>query len=126
MIQIAFERATLPLGPHTMMAYFPRGRKMLTTQAVVRHTRVPISAYLPRSLQIGMMTTVRGSSSKIEVPKIYGYKDLLPNDIGAEVVLMEKVVWTASSTVALLYRHPSLCTDTRRESSGRVAHPFAR
>ncbi|KAG1752568.1 uncharacterized protein EDB91DRAFT_1045027 [Suillus paluster] len=74
MIQITFERASLPLGPHTMMAYFPCGRKMLTTQAV-----------------IGMMTTVRGSSSKIEVPKIYGYRDLLPNDIGAEVVLMEKI-----------------------------------
>jgi len=42
MIQITFERASLPLGPHTMMAYFPRGRKMLTTQAVVRHTRVSI------------------------------------------------------------------------------------
>ncbi|OAX44014.1 hypothetical protein K503DRAFT_852898 [Rhizopogon vinicolor AM-OR11-026] len=74
MIQITFERASLPLGPYTMMAYFPRGRETLTTQAV-----------------IGMMTTIRGSSSKIEVPKIYGYKDLLPNDIGAEVVLMEKI-----------------------------------
>ncbi|KAG1755472.1 hypothetical protein EDB19DRAFT_1901692 [Suillus lakei] len=74
MIQITFERTSLPLGPYTMMAYFPHGRKKLTTQAV-----------------IGMMTTARSSSSKIEVPKIYGYKDLLPNDIGAEVVLMEKI-----------------------------------
>ncbi|KAG2156273.1 hypothetical protein DEU56DRAFT_766300 [Suillus clintonianus] len=74
MIQISFERTSLPLGPHTMMAYFPHGRKMLTTQAV-----------------IGMMTAVRSSSSRIEVPKIYGYRDLLPNDIGAEVVLMEKI-----------------------------------
>jgi hypothetical protein len=38
-----------------------------------------------------MMTTVRASPSKIVVPKIYGYKDFLPNDVGAEVVLMEKV-----------------------------------
>ncbi|KAG1815629.1 uncharacterized protein BJ212DRAFT_1481397 [Suillus subaureus] len=74
MIQITFERTSLPLGPYTMMAYFPRGRERLTTQAV-----------------LGMMAAVRNSSLKIEVPKIYGYQDLLPNDIGAEVVLMEKV-----------------------------------
>lgn len=74
MIQITFERTSLPLGPYTMMAYFPRGREKLTTQAV-----------------LGMMAAVRNSSSKIEVPKIYGYHDLLPNDIGAEVVLMEKI-----------------------------------
>lgn len=75
MIQITFERASLPLGPYTMMAYFPRGRERLTTQAV-----------------LGMMAAVRNSSLKIEVPKIYGYQDLLPNDIGAEVVLMEKIL----------------------------------
>lgn len=46
MIQITFERASLPLGPHAMMAYFPRGRKMLTTQAVVRHMRVPLARVL--------------------------------------------------------------------------------
>ncbi|KAG0709853.1 hypothetical protein DFH29DRAFT_17510 [Suillus ampliporus] len=108
MIQITFQRTSLPLGPYTMMAYFPHGRKMLTTQAV-----------------IGMMTTVRSSSSKIEVPKIYGYRDVLPNDIGAEVVLMEKVAWADRSTAALLHCH-TLCTDTRRESSGCVAQPHTR
>ncbi|KAG2155003.1 uncharacterized protein EDB93DRAFT_1266218 [Suillus bovinus] len=73
MIQITFERTSIPLGPYIMMAYFPRGRQRLTTQAV-----------------LGMMAAVRNSSLKIEVPKIYGYMDLLPNDVGAEVVLMEK------------------------------------
>jgi hypothetical protein len=50
-----------------------------------------------------MMAAVRNSSSKIEVPKIYGYYDLLPNDIGAEVVLMEKVACADYSTVVLLH-----------------------
>lgn len=49
------------------------------------------------------MAAVRNSSSKIEVPKIYGYYDLLPNDIGAEVVLMEKVACADYSTVVLLH-----------------------
>jgi hypothetical protein len=48
MIQITFERTSLPLGPYIMMAYFPRGRERLTTQAVVRHTKVPING--PRTL----------------------------------------------------------------------------
>jgi hypothetical protein len=43
MIQITFERTSLPLGPYTMMAYFPRGREKLTTQAVVRDTKAPIN-----------------------------------------------------------------------------------
>ncbi|KAG2152461.1 hypothetical protein BD769DRAFT_40290 [Suillus cothurnatus] len=38
-----------------------------------------------------MMAAVRNSPLKIVVPKIYGYRDLPPNDIGAEVVLMEKI-----------------------------------
>lgn len=42
MIQITFERTSIPLGPYIMMAYFPRGRQRLTTQAVVRHAKVPI------------------------------------------------------------------------------------
>lgn len=108
MIQITFERTSLPLGPYTMMAYFPRGRERLTTQAV-----------------LGMMAAVRNSSLNIEVPKIYGYQDLLPDDIGAEVVLMEKVVCADCSTVVLLHRHTSLFIDTRGESSGCVAHPYA-
>lgn len=73
-----------------------------------------------------MMAAVRNSTLKIEVPKIYGYKDLLPNDIGAEVVLMEKVACADYSTVALLHLHTSLRTDTRGKSSGCVAHPYAR
>ncbi|KAH7930716.1 hypothetical protein BV22DRAFT_1028166 [Leucogyrophana mollusca] len=74
MIQINFERASLPLGPYCMVAHFPRGRPRLTTQALV-----------------GMTATVRSAPMKIDVPKVYGYKDVMPNDIGAEVVLLEKI-----------------------------------
>ncbi|KIM91140.1 hypothetical protein PILCRDRAFT_811640 [Piloderma croceum F 1598] len=35
MILITFDKKSLPLGPHTMLAHFPRGRLRLATQAVV-------------------------------------------------------------------------------------------
>ncbi|KAG1783075.1 hypothetical protein EV702DRAFT_1176321 [Suillus placidus] len=58
------------------------------------------------------MAAVRNSSSKIEVPKIYGYKDLLPNEIGAEVVLMEKVAKLTDLLLKLFNTRGSLiCTD---------------
>jgi hypothetical protein len=36
MILITFDKKSLPLGPHSMLAHFPRGRPRLATQAVVR------------------------------------------------------------------------------------------
>jgi hypothetical protein len=38
-----------------------------------------------------MTATVRACPTKINAPKVYGYRDFLPNDINAEVVLLEKV-----------------------------------
>ncbi|KII94915.1 hypothetical protein PLICRDRAFT_33745 [Plicaturopsis crispa FD-325 SS-3] len=35
MIEISFDPATLPLGPKSLLAYFPEGRATLTTQALV-------------------------------------------------------------------------------------------
>lgn len=40
MILIVFERKSLPLGPHLMLAHFPRGRPRLATQAVVCSTDI--------------------------------------------------------------------------------------
>lgn len=40
MILITFEKKTLPLGPHLMLAHFPRGRPRLATQAVVCSTDI--------------------------------------------------------------------------------------
>lgn len=99
MIQITFERTSLPLGPYIMMAYFPRGRERLTTQAV-----------------LGMMAAVRNSSLNIEVPKIYGYQDLLPDDIGAEVVLMEKIPGENLQDV-----WPTLTPDEELKVCGKLA-----
>lgn len=33
---IEFDPESLPLGPRTMMAHFPKGRPGMTTQALVR------------------------------------------------------------------------------------------
>jgi hypothetical protein len=38
-----------------------------------------------------MTTTIQAYPLRIGAPKIYAYNDTLPNDIGAEVVLLEKV-----------------------------------
>ncbi|KAF9006526.1 hypothetical protein BDQ17DRAFT_1302895 [Cyathus striatus] len=85
MILITFDPTSLPMGPRSMLAHFPRGRPRLTTQALV-----------------GMTDTV--TMFKIRTPKIYAYIDSMPNDIGAEVVLLEKVpgenmadIWTTLS-----------------------------
>ncbi|TFK43677.1 hypothetical protein BDQ12DRAFT_675376 [Crucibulum laeve] len=75
MLLITFDPASLPMGPRVMLAHFPRGRSRLTTQALVGMTDT-VSKYKP---------------GKIYVPKVYAYIDYLPNDIGAEVVLLEKV-----------------------------------
>jgi hypothetical protein len=36
-----------------------------------------------------MSSAVRRKNINL-APKVYGYKDVLPNDIGAEVILLEK------------------------------------
>jgi len=38
-----------------------------------------------------MTATVRACPTAINAPKVYGYRDYMPNDINAEVVLLEKV-----------------------------------
>jgi hypothetical protein len=38
-----------------------------------------------------MTATVRACPTVINAPKVYGYRDYTPNDINAEVVLLEKV-----------------------------------
>ncbi|TFK71766.1 hypothetical protein BDN72DRAFT_408329 [Pluteus cervinus] len=81
MILITFERASVPSGPHVMLAHFPKGRKGLTTQALV-----------------GMTATIREIGT-IGAPQIYAYMDYLPNPVGAEVVLMEKIPGQSLSEV---------------------------
>lgn len=39
-----------------------------------------------------MTATVQASPIRINAPSVYAYRDIMPNDIGAEVVLMEKVI----------------------------------
>ncbi|KDQ64348.1 hypothetical protein JAAARDRAFT_201700 [Jaapia argillacea MUCL 33604] len=73
MILITFKPKTVPLGPASMLAHFPRGRPRLATQALV-----------------GMSNRLN-ETAFIRVPKIYDYIDYAPNQIGPEVVLMEKV-----------------------------------
>ncbi|KAI0306829.1 hypothetical protein B0F90DRAFT_1665211 [Multifurca ochricompacta] len=71
MILITFDPNSVPLGPHSMLAHFPRGRPTYTTKALV-----------------GMTQIVR-DHAQIIAPKIYGYYDNVPNPINAEVVLLE-------------------------------------
>ncbi|KAI0042256.1 hypothetical protein FA95DRAFT_1610352 [Auriscalpium vulgare] len=73
MIMITFDPQSVPLGPHCMVAHFPRGRPTFATKALV-----------------GMTQVVR-ESAQIAAPKIYGYYDNVPNPINAEVVLLEMV-----------------------------------
>jgi hypothetical protein len=90
MILLTFDPATVPLGPCTMLAHFPRGRPRLTTQAFVRTIFLVCSVgVVNEDVQIGMSSAVRRKNSNL-APKVYGYKDILPNDIGAEVILLEK------------------------------------
>ncbi|KAH9030919.1 hypothetical protein EDB85DRAFT_2146439 [Lactarius pseudohatsudake] len=71
MILITFDPESVPLGPHSMLAHFPRGRPTYTTKALV-----------------GMTQIIR-DHAQIIAPKIYGYYDNVPNPINAEVVLLE-------------------------------------
>ncbi|KAI0265795.1 hypothetical protein BC834DRAFT_843290 [Gloeopeniophorella convolvens] len=71
MILITFDPESVPLGPYSMVAHFPRGRPTYTTKALV-----------------GMTQVVR-DHAQIIAPKIYGYYDNIPNPINAEVVLLE-------------------------------------
>ncbi|KAH9983072.1 hypothetical protein BJV74DRAFT_887125 [Russula compacta] len=71
MILITFDPRSVPLGPHSMLAHFPRGRPTYTTKALVG------------------MTQVARDHAQIIAPKIYGYYDNVPNPINAEVVLLE-------------------------------------
>jgi hypothetical protein len=41
-----------------------------------------------------MTATVRACPTVVNAPRVYGYRDFMPNDINAEVVLLEKVVNT--------------------------------
>ncbi|KAJ8515342.1 hypothetical protein ONZ45_g7230 [Pleurotus djamor] len=88
MIMITFDPESVPLGPRSMMAHFPRGRPHLTTQALV-----------------GMTARMRSHPLDLVVPQVYAFIDYLPNDIGAEVVLLQKIggvpldeVWPELST----------------------------
>jgi hypothetical protein len=91
MILITFDKKSLPFGPQHMLAHFPQGRPRFTTQAVVRHLCLSSHILLNILLQVGMTATIRASLPVINAPKVYGYRDTLPNDINAEVVLLEKV-----------------------------------
>ncbi|KAJ6628897.1 hypothetical protein B0H10DRAFT_103513 [Mycena sp. CBHHK59/15] len=72
MILIEFDPASLPLlGVNAMLAHFPQGRPHLTTQALVK-----------------MTASLR---DKVNVPRVYAHCSILPNPIGADVVLLEKV-----------------------------------
>jgi hypothetical protein len=53
-----------------------------------------------------MTATIRACPIKINAPKVYGYRDFMPNDVNAEVVLLEKVCRTASTPC-----HPYILTD---------------
>ncbi|KAF8489459.1 hypothetical protein F5888DRAFT_1194376 [Russula emetica] len=71
MILVTFDPMSVPLGPHSMIAHFPRGRPTYTTKALVG------------------MTQIARDQAQIIAPKIYGYYDNVPNPINAEVVLLE-------------------------------------
>ncbi|KAF9491388.1 hypothetical protein BDN71DRAFT_1452985 [Pleurotus eryngii] len=78
MIMVEFDPESLPLGPRTMMAHFPKGRPGMTTQALIGMTATMRTIRLRPQLQL-------------VIPQVYGFKDFLPNPIGAEVVLLQKI-----------------------------------
>ena len=95
MILITFDPRSVPLGPHSMLAHFPRGRPTYTTKALVRHHTprifaMPVNDQSTIRMQVGM-TQIARDQAEIVAPKIYGYYDNIPNPINAEVVLLELV-----------------------------------
>lgn len=54
-------------------------------------------------------TVARYRPGRINTPKIYAYLDNADNDIGAEVVLMEKVGSSSSPTAT----EPATCSGSR-------------
>lgn len=61
-----------------------------------------------------MTATVQASPIRINAPSIYAYRDIMPNDIGAEVVLMEKVahVLYCHSEFSDISQVPGECLET--------------
>ncbi|KAI0921596.1 hypothetical protein AcW1_004477 [Taiwanofungus camphoratus] len=71
MIEISFEPSSVRNGPRSLLAYFPRGRPRLTTQAYV-----------------GMATMAHRAGVRVARPIIFNEDP--SNPIGAEVILLEK------------------------------------
>ena len=99
MILITFDPRSVPLGPHSMLAHFPRGRPTYTMKALVRALILRLCLCIVDdlydvSMQVGMTQIIR-DHAQIIAPKIYGYYDNVPNPINAEVVLLE-LVWAPS------------------------------
>lgn len=64
-------------------------------------------------------TVARYRPGRINTPKIYAYIDNAENDIGAEVVLMEKVGLSGSSIAT----EQSTCSGSRRKLRRPMANP---